>query len=190
MTATAMTAGEAPVVTNGVDVTALFDVIDLLKQQPEVGAFRFRAANRWIDGGRNRSTIDGFYGAGEEHAREKPFVFDNDEPPVLLGEDKGANPVEFILHALAGCMTTTMVYHAAARGLGIGAVETQLEGDLDIRGFTGVSPEVRSGYQRIRATMRVKSEASPKILKQLAQHSPVFDVVSNSVPVDLVVETY
>jgi uncharacterized OsmC-like protein len=115
---------------------------------------------------------------------------DADEPPVLLGHDTGANPVEFILHALAACLTTTMVYHAASRGIAIRAVDSALEGDLDLRGFLGISNEVRKGYHTIRVKMRVKSEAKPDMLRELAQFSPVYDVVSRSVPVDVVVETY
>ena len=116
-------------------------------------------------------------------------MLDNDEPPVLLGADAGANPVEYVLHALAGCLTTTMVYHAAARGIDIGAVESELEGDLDLRGFLGLSDEVRKGYREIRVTLRVQSAADAGILKNLAQYSPVYDIVSRSVPVQLRVET-
>jgi len=122
--------------------------------------------------------------------RTTPFVLDADEPPVLLGEDAGANPVEYVLHALAACLTTTMVYHAAARGIEIQAVHSELEGDLDLRGFLGLSNEVRKGYHDIRVRMRVKSQATPDMLRDLAQYSPVFDIVSNSLPVQVVVETY
>jgi uncharacterized OsmC-like protein len=180
-----------PVVMNGVNVTGVIDTIKAIEADPELARFQFRARNTWIDGGHNRSTIQGFYGCRREDAsRTEPFVLDADEPPVLLGQDSGANPVEFILHALAGCLTTTMVYHAAARGIAIGAVDSALEGDLDLRGFLGISDQVRKGYQGIRVIMRIKSEATPEMLRELAQFSPVYDVVSRSVPVDVVVETY
>jgi uncharacterized OsmC-like protein len=180
-----------PVVTNGVDVTALFDTIKAVKADTALAQFKFRASNRWLDAGHNRSTIQAFYGCKAEDAtRAKPFVLDNDEPPVLLGRDAGANPVEYILHALAGCLTTTMVYHAAARGIEIKAVDSALEGDLDLRGFLGISKDVRKGYQAIRVTMRVQSDARPQMLRELAQFSPVYDVVSRSVPVEVNVETY
>jgi uncharacterized OsmC-like protein len=117
-------------------------------------------------------------------------VIDNGEPPVLLGKDKGANPVEHLLNALMGCMTTTMAYHAASRGIKIEAIDTESEGDIDLRGFLGLSDTIRKGYQNIRVRMRVKSSAKPEALRELATFSPVYDVVSNSVPVDLVVETY
>src|SRR5690606_41154715 len=102
-------------VRNGVNVTALFDTIQAVKADPSIGRFQFRARNEWLGGAHTRSTIQEFYGAGkEDDARTEPFVLDCDEPPVLLGEDNGANPVEHVLNALAGCLTTTMVYHAAA----------------------------------------------------------------------------
>jgi uncharacterized OsmC-like protein len=187
----AQTVQAQPVVRNGVDVTRVFEVIDAVKADSTLAAFQFRAENTWIDGGHNRSTIKAFRGCGAEDAtRTKPFVMDADEPPVLLGRDAGANPVEYVLHALAGCLTTTMVYHAAARGIDIGAVDSRLEGDLDLRGFLGVSDNVRKGYHDIRVRMRVKSDARPETLRDLAKFSPVFDIVSRSVPVDVVVETY
>lgn len=175
---------------NGVNLPALFDTIAAVKQDPGLAEFRFRASNRWIEGGHNQSTIQSFYGCRtEDRTRTAPFVLDADEPPVLLGQDAGANPVEFILHALAACLTTTMVYHAAARGIEIGAVDSTLEGDLDLRGFLGISDEVRKGYREIRVNMRVNSDAAPATLKQLAQFSPVYDVVSRSVPVEVRIET-
>jgi uncharacterized OsmC-like protein len=176
---------------NGVNVTALFETIDAVKKNPSLAAFQFRAANEWLEGGHNRSTIQGFFGCAEENrTRSAPFVLDNDEPPVLLGADRAANPVEYVLHALAGCLTTTMVYHAAARGIAIGNVQSKLEGDLDLRGFLGISKDVRKGYHAIRVTMKVRSDAPPSLLRELAQFSPVYDIVSRSVPVEVTVETY
>jgi len=185
------TVEQQPVVLNGVNVTGIFDTIKAIKADTGLAAFRFRAANTWIGGGHNRSTIQGFYGCRmEDTSRTEPFVLDADEPPVLLGQDAGANPVEFILHGLAACLTTTMVYHAAARGIAIEAVDSSLEGDLDVRGFLGLSDTVRKGYQTIRVRMRVRSDASPETLTELAKFSPVYDVVSNSVPVEVAIETY
>lgn len=182
---------ETPKMVNGVNVTALSDMIDAVKENVEIAKFQFRARNNWIDGGHNRTMIKEFYGAGaEDTTRKQPFVFDNDEPPVLLGADKGANPVEYILNALAACLTTTVVYHAAARGIKIEAVESSLEGDLDLRGFLGLSDDVRKGYQQIRVAMKIKTGAEPALLKQLANFSPVYDIVSNSVPVEITIETY
>mgnify|MGYP001178242414 CR=1 FL=1 len=173
-------------VRNGVNVTALYATIDAVKADPALADFRFRAQNRWLDGGHNRSTIQGFVACGEEdNSRSAPFVLDADEPPVLLGEDRGANPVEYVLHALAACLTTTVAYHAAARGIVVESIQSSLEGDLDLRGFLGISDEVRKGYSGIRVRMRVATGATPEQLRELAAFSPVYDIVSNSVPVRL-----
>jgi len=178
-------------ITNGVNVTALFNTIDAVKQDTLLADFRFRASNRWIDGGHNRSTIQGFYGCrDEDHSRTQPFVMDADEPAVLLGEDNGANPVEFVLHALAACMTTSMVYHAAARGIEIKAVESSLEGDLDLRGFLGLSDEVRKGYHQVRINFKVQCNSNASLLHELVKFSPVYDIISNSLPVEVNIETY
>ena len=176
-------------VVNGVNVTRLSDTITAIQEQPALAKFQFRARNEWLGGGHNRSQIKDFYGANQEDAaRNKPFVLDADEPPVLLGEDEGANPVEYVLHALAACLTTSMVYHAAARGIKIEEVESTLEGDLDLQGFLGLKEDVRKGYQNIRVNFCVKTDAPPEKLAELTQFSPVFDIVSNPVPVQIHVE--
>jgi uncharacterized OsmC-like protein len=176
---------------NGVDATALLETLDALKAQPALAKFQFRVANRWQGGSHNRSTITGFYGAGrEDDSRSKPYVFDNGEPTVLLGHEEGANPVEFLLHGLAGCMTTTMAYHAAARGIEIEALESRVEGDIDIRGFTGVAPEVPKGFGEIRVSFRAKTKGDPALLETLTRMSPVYNTISGSVPVKVRVETY
>ena len=152
------------VIRNGVDVTALYATLDAVKHDPAIAEFRFRAENRWLGGDANRTTVSAFYGAKQEQSHAQPFEMECGEPPVLLGRDRGANPVEFLLNALIGCLTTTMVYHAAARRLEIGAIDSELEGDLDLRGFLGISPEVRKGYREIRVKMRVQSKASPAVV--------------------------
>lgn len=182
---------EAPIVINGVDVTALGETLGAVAATPGLGRFQFRNANRWIGGSRNRSTIKGFYGAGQEDGtRTEPYVFDADEPTVLHGQDKGANPVEYLLHALASCMTTTMVYHSASQGIEIEALDSSVVGDIDIRGFTGLSADVPKGYGEIRANFRVKTKGDPETLKEFTQMSPVFNTVCGSVPVVVNVETY
>ncbi len=175
-------------VINGVDVERLGQTIQAVQKDPGLAKSQFRAVNRWIHGGHNRSTIQGFYAAGQEDtSRTQPFVFDADEPAVLLGQDKGANPVEFVLHALAACVTTSLVYHAAARGITIESVESQLEGDLDLQGFLGLSDQVRRGYKEIRVEFKVKSNASSEQLEELTKLSPVYDIVSNPVPVSIAI---
>jgi uncharacterized OsmC-like protein len=173
---------------NGVDVERLEQTVQAVQQDPSLGTSQFRAVNRWINGGHNRSMIQGFFGAGQEDTtRTKPFVLDADEPPVLLGKDQGANPVEFVLHALAACLTTSLVYHAAAQGIHIESVESKLEGDLDLQGFLGLSESVRKGYQQIRVAFTIKSDASAEQLEALTKFSPVYDIVSNPVPVSIAI---
>lgn len=175
---------------NGVNVEELFKTVDAVKKTAAIAKFRFRADNTWIEGGHNRTSIRNFYGAGEEDtSRKTPFILDADEPKVLLGTDRGANPVEYVLTALAGCLTTSLVYHAAARGIAVEEVESHLEGDLDLRGFLGISEEVRNGYENIRVTFKIKADATKEQLRELVQlaqkRSPVFDIVSHPVPVSV-----
>lgn len=178
---------------NGVNVDRLVETVEAVENTLSLAKFQFRAQNRWIRGGHNRTTVKDFYGAGQEDtSRKQAFVFDKDEPDVLLGEDKGANPVEYVLAALAGCLTTSLVYHAAAQGIRIDEVESRYEGDLDLRGFLGLDEKVRNGYQNLRVTFRVKGDAPQEKLEELVQlaqrRSPVFDIVSHPVPVSVQVE--
>jgi len=174
---------------NGVNVDRLGGMIQTVQQNPNLGSFQFRAKNRWMTGGHNCSTIQSFYGAGQEYTtRKKPFVLDSDEPPVLLGTDQGANPYEFVLHALAAGLTTSLVYHAAARGIHLESVESTLEGDLDIQGFLGLSDKVRRGYKEIRVHFAIKSNAPAEQLNELIRFSPVLDIVSNPVPVSIQID--
>ncbi len=183
---------QSEVVLNGVNVTQLLGAIEQISGNAEIARFQFRNRNKWIDGGLNRSSIDGFYGALEEQKRETPIVLDNDEPPVLLGEDRGANPVEQVLHGLAGCITTTLVYHAAAKGIKIHEMETSFEGDLDIRGLLGLPGARRRGYEEIRVRVKVKADASKEEIEELVRlaerRSPVYDIVTNPVPVKVSIE--
>lgn len=172
-------------VLNGVNVTGLMQTVKAVEADPTLGDFRFSAHNRWLGGGLNRTTISSFHGTHQEHTRSKPFVYLNDEPPLLFGEDRGANPVEYVLHALAGCVTTTMAYHAASRGITIDSIESELEGDIDLNGLLQTDPSVRSGYQQIRVTLKVKSDGEAELLRKLCQISPVFDTLSRPVDVQI-----
>lgn len=175
---------------NGVEVGKVMRTVDALKQDASLGRFQFRAANQWLGGARNRSTIQGFYGAGkEDDTRTEPYVFDCDEPDILAGTDRGANPVEYLLNALAGCMTTTMVMHSASRGVEIESVESKLEGDIDVRGFLGLDDRVPKGYEGIRVTFRVKSDADAAMLKKLAEMSPVYNTITRPTPVRIEIVT-
>jgi uncharacterized OsmC-like protein len=172
---------------NGVDLGRLSGTIDHVAADPALARFQFRARNHWIDGGYSRSTIKDFYGAGQEDAtRTEPFTVDSDEPPVLLGQNRAPNTVEYVLHALAACVSGTIVYHAAARGIALEGVETTIHGDLDLRGFLGLNSDVRPGYEQIQVAIRVAGDFDDDQFAELAsliRYSPVRDIVSNPVPV-------
>jgi uncharacterized OsmC-like protein len=173
---------------NGFDTATIVDTVEAIKRQPGLARFQFRATNQWVGGGENVSTIRDFYGAGrEDTSRRAPFVFTNGEPPVLLGDNEGANPVEFLLHALAGCVTTTFILHAAARGIRIRSLSTRLEGDLDLHGLLGLDDAVSPGYEQIRIRMDVAADCSDAELDDLLayaqRHSPVCNTVCRPVPV-------
>ena len=180
---------EATQITNGVETARIFETIDAVKKQPDLAQFKFRIANRWTTCGENQSEVLGFYGCNQEQQHASTFTMTADEHEVLLGTDKGANPVECLLHALAACVTTSMIYHAAAKGIRIEAVESSLEGDLDLQGFLGVDPSVRNGYQGIRMSMKIKADASDEQIQQLGKlgptFSPVFDSLTKGVPVSV-----
>jgi uncharacterized OsmC-like protein len=173
-----------------VDTARLFGTLDAVRAQPELAKFQFRASNKWIDGAHNRSQIREFYGAGQvDMSRTKTFVLDAGEPSVLIGDDTGPNPAEFLLHALAACLTTSLVYVAAARGVRLFEVESSLEGDINVQGALGLSDEFRNGYEQIRVTFRVKGDAPPEKLQQIVQRaqqrSAVFDSIVRGVPVQV-----
>ncbi len=179
-------------ITNGVDVTRMHETIEAVKEAPEAGHFHFRIQNRWVNGGENLSEVRPFT-AGSKLIRHKTkLILAADEPDVLLGNDNGANPVEHLLHALASCVTTSMVYHAAARGISIDQVESLLEGNIDLRGFLALDPNIRNGYQGIRVTLRIKANVSDEQFRELSsfgpKFSPVFDSLVRGVPVDVLAE--
>ena len=174
---------------NGVNVDQLMNVITSIERDTDHARFQFRLNNRWVDGGLNRSFIKGFYADGrEDDTRTEAFVVDADEPAITAGRDSAPNPMEFLLHSLAGCLTSTLVYHAAVQGIEIGSVESSLEGDMDVRGMLGISDEVRKGFNHVRVRMRVESTADADTLEELALFSPVYDIVSKSLPVEFVLE--
>ena len=175
-------------VRNGVDSAQMYGTLDAINANPELGVFQFRASNRWLGGAHNRSTIRSFYGAGQEDdSRAEAFSIDAGEPAVLLGVDTGPNPAEALLHALAACLTTTLVYVAAARKVNLTEVESTLEGDMDVRGCLGLTDEVRNGFTNIRVRFRISGDASQEKLQEIVQRaqarSAVFDMISNGVPV-------
>ena len=181
---------QEPTYLNGLNIQAAVETIEAIKADPSLARFQFRARNKWVNGGENHSTIRDFYGAGrEDTSRGAAFEFVNGEPPVLLGQNEGANPVEFLLHALAGCVTTTFVLHAMARGIRIRALSTELKGDLDLHGLLGLDDKVSPGYESIHIDLDVKADCSEEELDELLaaaqRHSPVCNTVCRPVPVVL-----
>jgi len=175
---------------NGVDVPTLFATLDAVKGAPEIARFQFRARNEWVSGTHNRSTIHGFYGAGQEDtSRAEPFAYDADHPTVLIGTNQGPTPVEFLLHAIAACLTSGLANIAAARGVTLRRVSSTVEGDIDLLGILGLSDEVRNGYRQIRVHFNVEGDASAEELAALVdrsrRRSAVYDVLVNGTDVQI-----
>jgi uncharacterized OsmC-like protein len=178
---------------NGVDTEQIYGTLDALKAQPELARFVFRATNRWIDGPHSRSTIHGFWAAGQEDSsRDEPFEVDASEPPILFGHNEAPNPAEFVLHALAGCLTLTIVNVAAARKVTLTEVSSTLTGVLDARGATGLDRSYRNGFERVTVNFSIKGDAPREKLEEIVErakaNSVVYDIVSNPVPIDVVAE--
>lgn len=180
-------------VRNGVDVGRLKETIAHVQDDPSLARFRFRAATTWEGGGRSRTEIQGFHGAGrEDDSRTKPFELVGDEPPVLLGTNAGPNAVEAVLHALTSCLTVGFVYNAAAKGIEVRSLDFDVEGELDLHAFLGLSDEVRPGYEEIRVRYRVDADAPREELEALCGYvqrtSPVLDMLTRPVPVHVSLE--
>jgi uncharacterized OsmC-like protein len=177
---------------NGVDTATLFATLDAVKEAPAAAKFQFRAHNEWQNGTHSRSTIGDFFGVGEERAHERTFTFDADHPAVLVGKDNGPTPVEFVLHALAACLTAGLANIAAARGVTLTEVRSTVEGDIDLNGILGLDSEVRNGYEGITVRFSVKGDAPAEKLRQILEQSrarsAVYDVITNQVPVTIEVE--
>jgi len=185
-----MTMTENPI-RNGVDTATLFATLDAVKQDPEIAEFRFRATNTWVSGTHNRSVIEDFYGAKQEMSHRQPYVFDADHPAVLVGTDNGPTPVEYVLHALAACLTAGIANIAAARGVNLTEVTSTVEGDIDLLGILGLSDEVRNGYQQIRVGFTLRGDDPDKlrsVVEQSRRRSAVYDIVTNGVPVSVEVD--
>ena len=186
-----MTATIQPTIRNGVDTAALFATIDAVKGNSEIADFQFRTSNRWVSGTHSTSTFHGFYGAMDERTHRQRFSFDADHPEVLTGTDHAPTPVEFLLHALAACLTAGIGNIAAARGVNLTSVESKVEGDIDLLGILGLSDRVRNGYQQIRISFRLTGDDPAKlreVVEQSVSRSAVFDVLTNGVPVSVTVE--
>jgi uncharacterized OsmC-like protein len=174
---------------NGVDVPTLFATLDVVKGQPAAAQFQFRASNRWISGTESRSVIHGFFGTGQELEHEAATELTSDHPRVLVGGDAGPTPVEYLLHAIASCLTAGLVNIASARGVTLHEVRSTVEGDIDLNGILGLDDSVRNGYQGIKVSFVVKGDADAEELAALVQRSvarsAVYDVLTNGVPVSV-----
>lgn len=170
---------------NGLDLDAFNATCELIKKDASLAKSQFRVHNTWKQAGNNEVEVGDFYAAGEEQKRPAPFTFEADEPPLLFGQDKGANPVEYLLTALSACMTTTIIYHAAARGYAIEALSSDFKGDLDLQGVLDLSKEVPIGYEKIEAVFHIKTDAPTEELELLCHFSPVYAMVSKAAPIEI-----
>jgi uncharacterized OsmC-like protein len=184
-----MTITHEPVVRNGVDTTTLFATLDAVKEAPEAAKFQFRATNRWISGTHSRGTMQSFFGVGEEREHKQAYTADIDHPTVLVGSDNGPTPVEWLLHALAGCLTAGIANIAAARGVELTEVTSTVEGDIDLNGILGLNDQVRNGFEHVRVSFDIKGDAPAEKLREVVEQSKarsaVFDIITNGVPVSI-----
>jgi uncharacterized OsmC-like protein len=174
---------------NGIYLPQLQATVDAIQQEPELGLCKFRATNTWLGGNQNRTTISGFYAAKQEIAHQQTIELHADEPPLLAGNDTGANPVEHLLNALAACVTTSMVAHAAIRGIEIEELESSIEGDIDLNGFLGLDEDAPRGFTDIRVNFKVKADVENlERLQRLTEYSPVFNTITQGANVAIQVE--
>ena len=176
---------------NGVNTPVLIATINAVKDAPALAQFQFRASNRWVGGTHSETRIETFSGAGADHAHKTEFRYGADHPAVLVGEDRGPTPIEFLLHGLASCITAGIGNIAAARGVTLTSIESRVEGDIDLQGILGISDKVRNGYQRIRISLDIKGDAPAQKLREIVEQSrsrsAVYDVLTNGVPVDVTI---
>ena len=178
-------------VRNGVDTAALFATLDAVKGNNEIAKFQFRASNTWVSGTHNRSTIHGFYGAMQEMEHTRAHTIDADHPAVLVGADNAPTPVEYLLHALAACLTAGIANIAAARKVNLTEVKSTVAGSIDLLGLLGIDDGVRNGFQNIAVFFTLKGDDPAKLrqlVTQSAARSAVFDIVTNGVPVSIDVD--
>lgn len=186
------TTDQRPTTRNGVDTAAFFATLDAVKSAPQAAQFQFRARNEWISGTHNRSTIDDYFGVGTEQSHVRTFTFDADHPAVLVGQDQGPTPVEFLLHALAACLTAGIANIAAARKVTLTEVRSTITGDIDLNGILGLDDDVRNGYEQVQIHFTVKGDAPADVLRAIVEQSrarsAVYDVLTNGVPVTISVD--
>jgi uncharacterized OsmC-like protein len=174
---------------NGMDVKKMEDTIQAINDDPDLASFTFHAVNEWVDGTRNRTIVERFVGGNQNIHRDKPFVLESDEPEILLGGDSAPNSIVSLLHSLASCLSVSIVYNAAARGIPIDKLSISMEGDVDLHGFLGLSNEVRPGFQDVRVKVDLRSDAPREdienLLKESQKRSPILDSLRNRIPVEV-----
>jgi uncharacterized OsmC-like protein len=184
-----MTVTHSPV-DNGVDVAALLGAREALTEAPEAAKFMWRATSEWKHGTHSSSTVDGFFGLGEEQHHRTRYSFDLDHPEIFASEDNGAAPVEYVLVGLAGCLTAGIAAVAQNREIQLRSVTATIEGDMDVRGILGMDSDVRNGFSGIKVTYDIDADATADEIKALVaqsqKRSAVYDVITN--PTDVRVE--
>lgn len=174
---------EVRTVDNGVNVEALLGAREALREMPAAAQFTWRANCDWIDGVQSRSTVEGFFGLGEEKAHKQPFTIDADHPAEFAATDNGATPVEILLSALASCLTAGVASVAQNRGIQLFSVKATVEGDMDLYGILGVDADVRNGFSGIRVMFNIDADASKEdiaaVAAQSQKRSAVFDIITN-----------
>ena len=177
-----MADGERPV-DNGVNVEALLGAREALTNAPEAAQFKWRAACEWKNGTHSNSTVEGFYGLGQEQQRKTKFTFDADHPEVFAAADQGATPVEYVLVGLASCLTAGIAAVAQNRNIQLRSVTATVQGEMDLQGILGIDAEVRNGFDRIEVKYDIDADASradiEAIVAQSQKRSAVFDIVTN-----------
>ena len=173
---------------NGVDVPTLFATLDAVKAQNDIAKFQFRAENTWLSGTHSRSTYSGFFGAGQDMQHKQDTVVDSDHPEVLTGQDHAPTPVEYLLHAIAACLTAGIANIASARGVRLTSVTSTVEGDIDLLGILGLSDgSVRNGYREVRVSFEIEGDADEETLRRIVEQSrrrsAVYDALTNPTPV-------
>ncbi len=175
---------------NGVNVEALLGAREALTEAPEAAKFSWRASCKWLNGTHSKSSVEGFFGLGEEQNHKREFTFDADHPAVFASEDNGATPVELVLVGLASCLTAGVAAVAQNRNIQLRSVEAKLEGSMDIRGILGADKEVRNGYDDVKVSFDIDADASQKdieaLVAQSQKRSAVFDIMTN--PTNVTVE--
>ncbi len=190
MATSGTTADSEATVDNGVNVQALLDAREALTAAPEGAKFEWRAICEWKNGTHSYSTVEGYFGLGEEQKHRTEFTFDADHPETFASKDNGAAPIEYVLVGLASCLTAGVAAIAQHRGIQLHSVSATLEGSMDIQGILGIDSDIRNGFGGIKVSFKIDADATPDEIKALVaqsqKRSAVYDIVAN--PTNITVE--